>query len=290
MSFTEFSLAKGDKHFLETRGKNHTLPQTLLIEGGTAEERRMLAQTVAKAIVCHSAEQAPCGVCNACQKCVSGNHPDVALFAPEKKNASIKVEVCRQIRQDAFVVPNDGDCKVYILEDSQNMNDSSENALLKILEEPPRGVYFILTCTSRAAMLPTVLSRAAVVSLVGELSSFSEETVQTATAVAEALCTGEEWALLCATAALSKDRDEIRNVLSCLSGFFTDALCILSGGNVSAEHRDKAQRLAKRFSKDKLYKALRETQALEKSAERNANANLLLTSFCYRLRAAVEQK
>lgn len=290
MSFSKFPLSKGDRQFLEMRAKTHTLPQTLLLEGGDENVRRALAKHIAAAIVCRSDACAPCGVCNACQKCASGNHPDVALYAPEKKNAYFKVEVCRQIRQDAFVVPNDGDCKVYILEDSQNMNDASENALLKILEEPPVGVYFILTCDSRAAMLPTVLSRAVTLSLQGENLAFDAKTAETAQQIADALCTGSEWTLLCAAAPLQKDRDEIRNVLSCLAAILTDALCVQYGAEAHTTAPDTVRMLAKRLSKKKLYAALSETQALSESAARNANANLLLTSICYRLRQSVEQK
>lgn len=290
MSFEQFPLSKGDRPFLEARAKTHTLPQTLLLEGGEGNERYALAKAVAAAIVCKSPDGAPCGVCASCRKCSSGNHPDIAVYAPEKKNASFKVEVCRQIRKDAFVVPNDGDCKVYILEDSQNMNDSSENALLKILEEPPAGVYFILTCDSRAAMLPTVLSRATVVSLLGETAAFSEETVQTACALANALVSGSEWELLCATAPLQKDRDEIRDTLSCLCKLFSDALCVKCGGEGALVHAQTAARLAAKFSKAKLYAVHTAAEALLESAGRNANTNLLLTGLCYRLRQAVEHK
>lgn len=290
MSFEQFPLSKGDRPFLERRAKTHTLPQTLLLEGGDAETRHLLAQAVAAAIVCKSPDGAPCGVCASCKKSASGNHPDIAVYAPEKKNASFKVEVCRQIRKDAFVVPNDGDRKVYVLEDSQNMNDSSENALLKILEEPPAGVYFILTCDSRAAMLPTVLSRATVVSLLGETAEFSEETVQTACAIATALASGSEWELLCATAPLQKDRDEIRNTLLCLCNLFSDALCAKCGGEGESVNGQTAAGLCAKLSKAKLYAVHQAAEALLKSAERNANTNLLLTGLCYRLRQAVEHK
>lgn len=290
MSFAQFPLSKGDRYFLETRAKTHTLPQTLLLEGGEEDVRRALAKQIAAAIVCRDSENAPCGVCAACKKSASGNHPDILLYAPEKKNAQFKVEVCRRIRQDAFVVPNDGDCKVYILEDSQNMNDSSENALLKILEEPPVGVYFILTCDSRAAMLQTVLSRAVVVSLQGARAAFSAETVQAAEAIADALCAENEWALLCTTAPLQKDREAIQNVLSCLCCVFTAALCVKSGGAGDTDMQNTAEKLAAKLPKTKLYGALQAAEALKKSAERNANTNLLLTGLCYRLRQAIEHK
>ena len=137
-------------------------------------------------------------------------------------------------------------------------------------------------------MLPTVLSRTVTLSLQGENTAFDAETEETAQAIADALCTGSEWTLLCAVAPLQKDRDEIRNVLSCLSALLTDALCTQYGAETRAPAPDTVRVLTNRLTKRKLYAAFSETQALLDSAQRNANTNLLLTSICYRLRQAVE--
>ncbi len=290
MSLQDYPLSNGDRHYLSARLESRTLPQTMLLEGGGESERRALALYLASAIVCTGAEERPCGKCRACVKSKANSHPDIQRYAPEKKGAAFKVDVCRAIRQDAFVLPNDGDCKVYILEDSQNMNDSSENALLKILEEPPAGVYFILTCTGRSAMLPTILSRATVLTLVGESTAFSEDTVKIACALACAASSGDALALLRESAPLEKDREEIRQVILCLSEIFTAALKKKSGGEITvAAYSEAADMLASRLTKNKIYALWQAAGTLRTSAERNANTNLLLTSLCYRLRQATER-
>ena len=83
---------------------------------------------------------------------------------PEGKK-EFPVELARDIRQDAYIAPNEGACKVYIVDQAHTMNASAQNALLKIIEEPPAGVYFILLCENRAQMLPTILSRVVSVEL-----------------------------------------------------------------------------------------------------------------------------
>lgn len=289
MSLQAFPLSRGDERFLTARIESRTLPQTLLLEGGAEEQRHEMALHLAAALVCIGDGARPCGVCRACVKCKANSHPDIQLYAPEKKGASFKVDTCREIRQDAFIQPNDGACKVYILEDSQAMNDSSENALLKILEEPPRGVYFILTCDSRSAMLPTVLSRATVVSLLGAAAAFSEQTVEVACALARAAASGSELAILRESAPLEKAREEIRQVLLCLCEIFAAALKVKSGGMAQeTEYKETAKLLSGKLTKPKIYALWQTAQDLTVSAGRNANANLLLTSLCYKLRQATE--
>lgn len=290
MSFSEFPLSKGDRLFLENRLKTDTFPQTLLIEGGTEDLRHALALFLSNALVCTGMGARPCGACRACVKCKAHSHPDIKLYAPEKKNSIFKVEVCREIRQDAFIVPNDGMNKVYILEDSQNMNDSSENALLKILEEPPAGVYFILTCNSRTAMLPTILSRAAAVTLLGTQADHGEETLQAALEIANAVAAPSELTLLKASAGLRQEREEIRNVLLCLCDIFEDALKRKSGGRGDKQFDSAGKTLSAKLTKSKLYALYSAAQTLLASAEHNANTNLLLISLCYVLRRAAENK
>lgn len=290
MSLSEFPLSNGDRLFLETRLKADAFPQTLLLEGGEETVRHALALYLGRALVCTGTGARPCGVCRACVKCKAHSHPDVKLYAPEKKNSIFKVEVCRAIRQDAFIVPNDGANKVYILEDSQNMNDSSENALLKILEEPPAGVYFILTCNSRTAMLPTILSRAAAVTLLGAQADYTEETLQAALDIANAAAAPSELALLKASAKLPTDREALRSVLLCLCDIFEDALKRKSGGAGSEPLASAGNPLSAKLTKPKLYALYSAAGSLLARAERNANTNLLLTSLCYELRRAAENK
>lgn len=287
MSFETFPLASSDKALLHNKIQSDTLPQTLLLEGGDEAIRHALAKEIAAALVCVGEGEKPCGVCRACVKSKADSHPDVKSYAPPKKNATFKVETSREIRKDAFLVPNDGHNKVYILEDSQNMNDSSENALLKILEEPPQGVYFVLTCDSASAMLPTILSRAMLLRLTDETAqNFTEETVSIAEKIAASLAAGSELQTLTATAELEKDREQTKEVITALKEIFSSALTLRCGA--AAKASETVTLLSHRLTEQKLFALLNTAEELEASANRNANVNLLLTSLVYKLRQCIE--
>ena len=75
------------------------------------------------------------------------------------KGAKTSVDDVRDIEDEAYLAPNEADCKVFILEDCDEYNVQSQNALLKIIEEPPANVKFVFTASSAGAILPTVRSR-----------------------------------------------------------------------------------------------------------------------------------
>ena len=143
------------------------LPHTVLLEGEDGCGKMTFARMTAAAVLCQQEQsgQRPCGECRNCRLILSDSHPDVIIAQSEDKANSFHVEEIRQIRSDAYVRPNDGDYKVYILRNIHNMTEQAQNALLKIIEEPPKQVIFILTCNNRARVLPTILSRAALVQL-----------------------------------------------------------------------------------------------------------------------------
>lgn len=64
-----------------------------------------------------------------------------------------------QLRQNAWLLPGEAPCRVCVLCGAENMTDQAQNALLKILEEPPEHTVFILTAENRSMLLPTILSR-----------------------------------------------------------------------------------------------------------------------------------
>ncbi len=146
--------------------KSGTLPKTILIEGKDEISRREAAGIVAAALVCENGEK-PCLECGGCKKALSGRHPDITVVAPQEEKVS--VDDIRKVRLDANISPFEAECKVIIFECAQLLNIQSQNALLKILEEPPARVYFILTAPSSKLMLQTVDSRCAKFSL-GSLS------------------------------------------------------------------------------------------------------------------------
>ncbi|MBP0989709.1 MAG: hypothetical protein J5874_00825 [Oscillospiraceae bacterium] len=89
-----------------------------------------------------------------------GIYPDVITIEQEK--GIISVDKIRAMKADAAILPNEAEGKVYIVRDVQNMTAQAQNAFLKLLEEPPKRVSFILTVDNRAKLLETIVSRVAV--------------------------------------------------------------------------------------------------------------------------------
>lgn len=109
-------------------------------------------------MVCTGREP-PCGRCAGCEKAAAGRHPDVITFAPAEGKREITVEQIRRLRSDAWVAPNEGRRKVYLLDPASAMNENAQNALLKVLEEGPEQAAFLLIARTAAGLLHTVRSR-----------------------------------------------------------------------------------------------------------------------------------
>lgn len=141
------------------------LSHAYIIGGAAGSGKRTLARLLSAAMVCsHSpAEQRPCLDCPGCRKVLAGIHPDVRVIGGDGKD--ITVSQVRELRADAYVRPNEGARKVYILENAQSMNASAQNAMLKLLEEGPPYAAFLLLSENPAALLQTVRSRCQVLSL-----------------------------------------------------------------------------------------------------------------------------
>lgn len=126
-----------------------------LIAGPKGSGKKTLAKLLSAAILCGDAHK-PCLSCNACRKVMANTHPDVITVTdPDHKQVSVKL--VRQYREDAFILPNEAEKKVYLF--PQELNIEGQNALLKVLEEPPRYGVFILITENEEALLPTVRSR-----------------------------------------------------------------------------------------------------------------------------------
>lgn len=185
----------------------------------------------------------------------------------------------------------EGTVKVYILTQAHLMTPEAQNALLKILEEPPPYLCFILECTSQNLLLQTVLSRSVCFSL-GQLELGDgvrekklELAAQTAEEIALAITAPQEYELLKKTAVFEKNKTLLPLCLPELELIFRDALVLQAGGKEFFSASPKAATaLAEDLTQTKLLKLIEEIRLLYEATLRSANNNLLITLTCSRLR------
>ena len=151
------------------------LPGALLFTGEEGVGKKLFALEIAKSLNCRSPRGVEaCGVCPACERIsrfnypqsaesddwkgiIWSDHPDVGMVVAPKR--LLRVEQMRDIEREANFRPFEGKARVFLVEDADKLNDSSANALLKVLEEPPHTSYVVLLTSRPAMLLPTILSR-----------------------------------------------------------------------------------------------------------------------------------
>ncbi len=119
---------------LDAAAAQDRFSHSYLICGPDGSGKHTLAKILAAAMQCTGAGRKPCGRCEGCRKVFEGVHPDV-ITVNDPAHKTIAVDVIRQMRADVFLRPNEGKRKIYLIE--QDMAEPPQNALLKILEEPP---------------------------------------------------------------------------------------------------------------------------------------------------------
>ena len=143
------------------------LSHAYIIEGPEGSGKKMLAYRIAAALNCENKTNEncalPCMQCESCRKILSDNSPDVYHLKREEDKATINLPAIREMRSDIFLSASESEYKVYIIHEAHLLNDASQNALLKVLEEPPEKVVMLLLCNATDKILTTVKSRAQII-------------------------------------------------------------------------------------------------------------------------------
>lgn len=130
-----------------------------LFTGAPGSGMQEAAQALAQCLVCPSGGDASC---DECRRVVHRTHADVRFLEPTGVSG-YRVEQIRELIDDSICAPIRAACKVYVLDRADTLRDSSANALLKTIEEPPSNAVFILIAPSAEAVLPTIASRCQIV-------------------------------------------------------------------------------------------------------------------------------
>jgi DNA polymerase-3 subunit delta' len=146
---------------------NHNeTPQALLITGPENVGKMTLARIVSNALLCKGpTDQRPCGVCLACRKFASGNHPDFMIVEPEEQGGNLKIDQIRAVERFLALTPNESAHKIALISAFERATIGAANALLKTLEEPPAYAHLILLAQDADLLLPTIVSRSQQIAL-----------------------------------------------------------------------------------------------------------------------------
>lgn len=145
------------RRLLDRALKSGRLAHAWLFAGPEGSGKRTLAREFATALMCQAGSFPPCRDCGPCRRALNGTHPDVIVVEPEGK--SIKIDGIRGLTSRLNLHSFEGGRKVGLVLEAELMNESSQNAFLKTLEEPPSDTVLIMTAANLNRLLPTIISR-----------------------------------------------------------------------------------------------------------------------------------
>lgn len=152
------------KYELSEAMSRRSLPHAVIIEGDKGCGKKSLARILSAYAVCSADGERPCGRCPHCIKAEKGIHPDIVTL-DGSNTGELNIDSIRKVRTTAYIKPNEAANKVYMLFNCEKMLAAAQNAFLKVLEEPPENVMFILTAASSSVLLQTVRSRSRIFTL-----------------------------------------------------------------------------------------------------------------------------
>lgn len=137
--------------------ESNSLGHAVLLEGPGGSGKTTLGFIMARALNCAEEGPDPCGICSSCRKIDNGVFPDLEILQPGGR--WIKLDELRRARQNLQLQNQEGRYRILFIKEAHCLTREAAASLLKIMEEPPAGMKFILTTSSPFRMSDTVVSR-----------------------------------------------------------------------------------------------------------------------------------
>ena len=256
---------------------NGALSHAIILSG--SGDLSAAARYTAAAMQCTGA-QPPCGTCSACSKVTRDIHPDVITVVDEE-HKNISVDVLREVRADAYILPNEGRRKIYIFPDCDKLDAKAQNVLLKVIEEGPPHAAFIFCARNSAVLLQTIRSRAVEwkLSPAPRSADVSEDARRLCRLIGERR--NAEIAALCTDLENRKTgREELQRILSDARDIFTDALSACYGTPTSDP---LAAQLARDMGRRTIAVVIDRVQQFIRECEYNVGVGHLTGALCVAL-------
>ncbi len=329
MVFNNFVGNEKTKEHISGLFDSKRFPHVILINGEDGLGKRTLAREIATALVCKNQNaEVPCYNCTQCIKAQKKEHPDIYEYSPSGAPRSFHIEKVREIINDIYMPPNEAEYKIYILGNIHCMNESAQNAALKIFEEPPQYVIFILTAKSKSLLLPTILSRTTTFNVLpvepekaavyisdryddisydkafnavkaehGNMGRALSNLLDAKAAnyadfvkkAINAMLNNDEYAFMAEINNFG-DRTEILSILQLLKTAIRDAMFDkMSNEKIAQELASSSKQLSKNLKKEELMLLSETVDDLIAKADKNANISLLETEISLSLFRAIDR-
>jgi DNA polymerase III delta' subunit len=282
MSFQKISNQPDVVAALRSALEKERLPHALLFQGPAGSSQRETAAELAKALFCVS-KKGPesCDACYHCRQIDRNSHPDFLILEPEKDARDIKVEAIRNLMTRASLKPFNANAKVFVIDPADRMNDVSQNAFLKTLEEPLGRTFFLLISAAPDGLLPTIRSRVQILNFVPVTKGDEDQSVPSPlkkTVLEYVFYHAHEPLKAPDLSRLS--REELARVLDTLIEAHRDLLLLkVDAGEIlrADENLFEKERLAKTFNEEELEERIEFFGEIKEKLNVNLNVKLVLS-------------
>lgn len=309
----------GKKNAIEALTRFKTsgrFPHALLFTGAKGIGRGILADYSAMLYLCEKEGAVPCMNCNECKRTENHIHPDVIYPLDTMEKGKYNVKDLRNLITECYRKPNDGEVRVCIFENLDEMSVQCQNALLKFIEEPLPFNRYIFTAVKKSAILETVLSRVTVVPCdeadetdftvaltekgipaeriselyrlfggnIGEAidAENNSETIELygkASEIASAIAESREYDCGVMFSSI-KSREDLSLILGILSEIFAGAAASKSGLSNKGALSEQAKAVSRKLSLKTVCNLYEECSSLYKKCEFNPNLQLFSARCC----------